>query len=112
MRDIENSDPNVIPSSAPTTATVSSSPITRSGDITISTPAASPTGENDADDMTEIDIDEGDHVSGSNFVSRLERIHGRNNNGMGTSRFFWSEVRLPCVYKSFYVPICFYLWLS
>lgn len=44
---------------------------------------------NDDDDMTEINIDEGDHISGSNFVSRLERMHDRNNGN--TSRFFWSE---------------------
>jgi hypothetical protein len=55
--------------------------------------------DDDDDDMTEINIDEGEHVGGSNFVSRLERIHGRNYNGIGasgTSRFFWSEVRQDC----------------
>jgi hypothetical protein len=85
------------PTTTTTTSPTSSSPNNRTT-ITSTGGNQHQHHDDDDDDMTEINIDEGEHTGGSNFVSRLERIHGRNNAngdgtgaGGGTSRFFWSE---------------------
>lgn len=75
------------------TATTTDVEEANNSNVRIGTPSSSASRtpvHHDDDDMTEINIDDADQMGGSNFVSRLERIHGRNTNG-GTSRFFWSE---------------------